>query len=196
MKRGPVFGSILAVFVVPFISSGCVTNMPKSDTDIQALKTQVTDLETKVQQKDAEIDGLRTALSRTTTEKYNQSKESAGATEVPSSLQIQQALKSAGFYTGQADGKLGRQTRQAIRDFQKAHGLNADGKVGPKTWNELAKYTEKKDNDKVQAAAVTMSAASEKMQVVKEKSLSVSGDTSVATPATANKNELAGNDNK
>lgn len=53
--------------------------------------------------------------------------------------QIQQALKSAGYYQGEIDGKLGPVTRKAIREFQSAKGLTADGKVGPKTWAELEK---------------------------------------------------------
>lgn len=53
---------------------------------------------------------------------------------------IQTALKAAGFYTGNVDGKIGPKTKRAIVEFQKAMGLKADGKVGPKTWVELEKY--------------------------------------------------------
>ena len=54
--------------------------------------------------------------------------------------QIQMALKKAGFYTGEIDGKMGHQTRIAIESFQKTKGLKPDGIVGPKTWEELIKY--------------------------------------------------------
>ena len=53
---------------------------------------------------------------------------------------IQTALRKAGFYTGAIDGKMGPKTKKAIMDFQKANGLKADGKVGPRTWAELAKH--------------------------------------------------------
>ena len=53
---------------------------------------------------------------------------------------IQKALKSAGFYTGMIDGKIGPRTKKAIIDFQKANGLKADGKCGPKTLAVLDKY--------------------------------------------------------
>lgn len=53
---------------------------------------------------------------------------------------IQTALKAAGFYTGNVDGKMGPKTKRAVVEFQKARGLKADGKVGPKTWMELEKY--------------------------------------------------------
>ena len=56
--------------------------------------------------------------------------------------QIQIALQKSGFYKGKIDGKIGPQTRQAIREFQKAKGLKVDGVVGQKTWNELKKYLE------------------------------------------------------
>lgn len=55
-------------------------------------------------------------------------------------MDIQRALKNAGFYDGGIDGKIGPKTKTAIEAFQKAKGLVADGKVGPKTWAELSKY--------------------------------------------------------
>lgn len=54
--------------------------------------------------------------------------------------QIQKALKNAGFYKGEIDGKFGAQTKKAVREFQKSKGLAADGIAGPKTWDELSKY--------------------------------------------------------
>ncbi|PIQ82541.1 MAG: hypothetical protein COV76_03140 [Candidatus Omnitrophica bacterium CG11_big_fil_rev_8_21_14_0_20_64_10] len=54
--------------------------------------------------------------------------------------QVQTALQKAGFSPGPADGRLGPRTRAAIKDFQMTHGLQADGKVGPKTWEKMAKY--------------------------------------------------------
>jgi len=54
--------------------------------------------------------------------------------------QIQFALKKAGFYKGAIDGKIGSQTRRAIRQFQKSKGLKPDGIIGQKTWEELSKF--------------------------------------------------------
>lgn len=54
--------------------------------------------------------------------------------------QIQTALKKAGFYKGEIDGKVGLQTKMAIKAFQKSKGLTADGIVGQRTWEELSKY--------------------------------------------------------
>ena len=57
-----------------------------------------------------------------------------------SAKQIQKALKSAGFYQGAVDGKIGLKTKEAIIKFQKANGLKADGIVGKRTSAELNKY--------------------------------------------------------
>lgn len=54
--------------------------------------------------------------------------------------QIQIALRKAGFYTGNIDGKIGPRTKKAIIAFQKSKSLKADGIVGQKTWEELSKY--------------------------------------------------------
>lgn len=58
----------------------------------------------------------------------------------PMASQIQTALKNANFYTGEIDGVIGPKTKKAIEAFQAANGLQADGKVGPKTWAVLSKY--------------------------------------------------------
>jgi len=58
----------------------------------------------------------------------------------PTGLEIQTALKNAGFYTGKVDGRIGHMTKKAIEEFQKANGLTPDAKVGPKTWALLSQH--------------------------------------------------------
>lgn len=58
----------------------------------------------------------------------------------PTGIEIQTALKNAGFYAGNIDGKIGPKSKKAIEDFQKANGLKVDGKVGPKTWEVMNRY--------------------------------------------------------
>jgi peptidoglycan hydrolase-like protein with peptidoglycan-binding domain len=58
----------------------------------------------------------------------------------PTAKGIQTALKNAGLYSGAIDGKLGPMSTKAVEEFQKANGLVADGKVGPKTWAAMSKY--------------------------------------------------------
>jgi hypothetical protein len=59
----------------------------------------------------------------------------------PTGIEIQTALKNAGFYSGNIDGKIGPKSKKAIESFQKANGLKVDGKVGPKTWEAMSKHS-------------------------------------------------------
>jgi peptidoglycan hydrolase-like protein with peptidoglycan-binding domain len=51
--------------------------------------------------------------------------------------QLQQRLKDKGFNPGEIDGVFGLGTKAAVRAFQTANGMEADGLVGQKTWNAL-----------------------------------------------------------
>ncbi|AFZ20349.1 peptidoglycan-binding domain-containing protein [Allocoleopsis franciscana] len=51
--------------------------------------------------------------------------------------QLQQALKDKGFNPGTIDGVFGLGTKAAVRAFQQANKLEADGLVGKQTWNAL-----------------------------------------------------------
>lgn len=46
---------------------------------------------------------------------------------------VQKRLQELGFYTGSIDGDFGLSTDKAVKAFQRANGLTADGKIGPKT---------------------------------------------------------------
>lgn len=59
--------------------------------------------------------------------------------ELPSS-NIQKALKNAGYYQGSIDGKVGQGTKEALKSFQRDHGLQADGVCGRRTWDKLRSY--------------------------------------------------------
>jgi murein L,D-transpeptidase YcbB/YkuD len=68
------------------------------------------------------------------------SKPAASASAKPPKKDIQTALKNAGFYDGALDGKIGPRTREAIKEFQRLHGLKVDGVVGRLTWKQLSPY--------------------------------------------------------
>jgi hypothetical protein len=59
----------------------------------------------------------------------------------PSTKEVQQALKNAGFYQGSVDGRSGPMTRDAVKEFQRVHGLQDDGVVGKQTWAKLKVYS-------------------------------------------------------
>jgi hypothetical protein len=45
-------------------------------------------------------------------------------------VQVQERLARAGYYHGRIDGVMGSQTRSAVRAYQRAHNLRADGVIG------------------------------------------------------------------
>ncbi|MFE1748414.1 peptidoglycan-binding protein [Coleofasciculus sp. H7-2] len=49
-------------------------------------------------------------------------------------IEAQERLKAAGFDPGSIDGKYGWQTKQAVKRFQVARGLQVDGIIGRETW--------------------------------------------------------------
>ena len=50
---------------------------------------------------------------------------------------MQQKLKDLGYYTGSVTGNFGTITEEAVRSFQRANGLTADGVAGVSTLNKL-----------------------------------------------------------
>ena len=91
-------------------------------------------------------------------------------TQTPPSLQrgftgsdavraVQKRLKELGYYKGSADGDFGPATEAAVKAFQRANGLTADGKVGKQT---LAKMNAKSAISAKQAGATATPKKTEK----------------------------------
>lgn len=131
MKGMKLFFLSLGVLAV----SGCATTMQK-DAEITALKSQVTDLETRLREKDRQLSGAQT----TDIQQGGQALSEEAVDAKPTVLNIQTALRNAGYDPGPVDGKMGRKTRSAIRQFQKDNSLIVDGQVGKQTWSMLSKF--------------------------------------------------------
>jgi len=126
---GIVFAGLFLLSV-----TGCATQNVAATKD-QDLKAKVASLEEQLRAKDEEIRNLQDNSGKSTSD------VSGGAvTEKLSGKQIQQALKKAGYYKGTVDGKMGGQTKKALKKFQHACGLKADGVAGKRTMVELEKY--------------------------------------------------------
>ncbi|MBI5872982.1 MAG: peptidoglycan-binding protein [Candidatus Omnitrophica bacterium] len=68
--------------------------------------------------------------------------ETTAVSDSADDISVQKALKNAGLYEGEVDGKIGPRTKEAIKEFQRKNNLVDDGKVGPKTWSVLRTYLE------------------------------------------------------
>jgi peptidoglycan hydrolase-like protein with peptidoglycan-binding domain len=123
-----VFAAILAVTSF----SGCATyNQAKPSAREQELTAKVASLEEELRAKENE-----TQIAMQDTESFS----TPSVCVKPTTKRIQTALKNAGYYSGNVDGKVGKNTRKAIAAFQKANGLKGDGVVGNRTWQLLKKH--------------------------------------------------------
>lgn len=149
MGKRVLFG-VVFVMVIALVASGCSSVPKKTKEEISGIKTRVDTLESKVgemetkqayadraaQEQATGLDEMKSVKMANTNISTKQKDSKSGARI----KEIQTCLKNAGFYDGSIDGVKGRKTRKAIKDFQKANGLTADGIVGNKTWEALGKY--------------------------------------------------------
>jgi len=122
----------LISLLIPALA-GCVTAGQKADGNL--LREKVTLLEGQLKAQQDENAMLKQQLAMTSVEKKE--------IRMPSGKEIQSALKNAGYYKGDVDGQIGSKTRDALKKFQSANGLNPDGVFGSRTWAVLSKYLDK-----------------------------------------------------
>jgi peptidoglycan hydrolase-like protein with peptidoglycan-binding domain len=142
MVRKVLFFGVAAAFVLSL--SGCATMRKNNDLEIQGLRNKVSALETQVKEKDDEINNLKETPVKSSEDINTNTDKTVEAKQLIDLKQVQTALKNAGYYQGTVDGKKGKKTRKAVREFQKANNLPVDGKVGKNTWMILKEYLEKK----------------------------------------------------
>ena len=145
---------LFGVVILAISLAGCATARKKEGPEVLELKNQVSLLEAQLQNKDDEISVLKDQLSSALEQRVSATPPADVApytkSAVPESKtrftirQVQTALKNAGYDPGRIDGRMGKQTRDAVKSFQKANGLTVDGYVGKKTWLVLREYLDKK----------------------------------------------------
>ncbi|MBI2104466.1 MAG: peptidoglycan-binding protein [Candidatus Omnitrophica bacterium] len=149
-------GRVLALVAVAALASGCAG--ARTSQELARLQSQVGLLDERMTQLERSgVGGAFTTGSfiepgadagTTVTSAAPAKKSSAGksagtpSAAKPTTRQIQQALKNAGFYQGTVDGKSGPMTKDAVKEFQRVHGLVDDGVVGKQTWTKLKAYAD------------------------------------------------------
>lgn len=151
-------GKGISLIVCCFILSGCATTQKTTNPDIQSMQSRIDFLESEINTKDQEIGSMRNQLKRAnqnyaanedyevsvnrnkstirTQTRNNEFKEIIKVDGVTAE-KVQTALKNAGFYNGDLDGKIGPKTKEAIKAFQRDNNLSVDGVVGRGTWAKL-----------------------------------------------------------
>lgn len=123
----------IAVLLVSFLFiAGCASTPVKEETGSipSASGSGVQQLQARIAQLEGENLSLRQELEET----------KQAEVRMPTGKEIQSALKNAGFYSGNIDGAIGTQTKEAIKKFQAANNLNPDGSVGSRTWEKLSEH--------------------------------------------------------
>lgn len=132
----------LLLLAVCFFAAGCSGG---KEARIGMLETKSAEIESRMESMEQRLTALEVYYQDMTKAKLAKAAEAVKASAKVSVDQmtdsdIQSALRNAGFYTGTVDGKLGPNTTAAIKEFQKANGLTADGVAGDKTKSLLIKH--------------------------------------------------------
>ena len=126
--------SLLFLTILVVTASGCVSK-GRHDREVASLQGQIIQMDTALRAQEAQ----RQPVSQTqalTGSFTGVTYRTPSGFEIPA-LEIQKALKNAGYYSGTVDGKIGPGSREAIRSFQRDNGLTADGVCGKQTWSKL-----------------------------------------------------------
>jgi peptidoglycan hydrolase-like protein with peptidoglycan-binding domain len=129
----------LLLLVSVFIVAGCATTKARHADEPNA---QAQSLQAELQAKDQQIEDLQYQLDsyqQAAGSNYSSGSSSSSIIRVPGVTvkAVQKALSHAGLDPGPIDGKIGKKTKSAIKEFQRRNNLKADGVVGEKTWSLL-----------------------------------------------------------
>ena len=126
-------------------ATGCVSK-GEHEQEVSSLQGQVAQMDTALRAQQEQNQALQAQLDSLRSPRAGAVAPYAGSTyRTPSGFEIsatdiQNALKSAGYYSGGVDGKIGPDSREAIRNFQRDNGFKPDGVCGKQTWTKLKTY--------------------------------------------------------
>lgn len=134
--------STFTLLTTLFITGCATTRARRPDSADQT--AQIAALQNEIQAKDQQIQDLQYQLESSSRaiggeSSYSSRSKSSSMVRVSgvSVSDVQRALIRAGFEPGPVDGKAGKKTKSAIKEFQRRNGLTADGVVGERTWSLL-----------------------------------------------------------
>ncbi len=144
--------SILGVVMTSVFLAGCSTTLGARQQQDEELNTKLAALETRITETNQRLDEITQRQENLKGSQTKEIRSAQGAAPIKTKTalttrEIQVALKTAGYYTGSVDGKMGSQTLEAVQAFQRSKGLTPDGKVGSKTAAALAKHLTQSSNE-------------------------------------------------
>ncbi len=131
--------AVFAVTALVFMTGCATTRARKPDqketsAQLESLQAELTAKDQQIQDLQYQLDSAQQAAQAAPESSTGTSRSSAIRVSGVSAKAVQRALKDAGFDPGPVDGRIGKKTRSAIKDFQRRNNLKADGIVGERTW--------------------------------------------------------------
>ncbi len=144
MKNAVRFALFMLLAGVVFSGYGCASKKT-TDKKIAALESQINVMTEEMARLDQQLQESRATAQNQESAPSGRISGGGSVYRTPSGFElpsnnIQAALKSAGYYQGNVDGKIGPATKEALKSFQRDNGLEADGVCGRRTWDKLKPY--------------------------------------------------------
>lgn len=130
--------AVILVIALTMTLTGCALF---ETPDINSLKKRVSALESRQDAIEGQTEGKSESVTYVSTAKIEETTIPEETTSISmTDKEVQRALKNAGYYYGDIDGKIGSKSKRAIREFQADNGLKVDGIAGPQTKKALLRY--------------------------------------------------------
>lgn len=138
--KNPFLGPLAFFCAVILFSGGCATTRAKKPepadltNQVAVLQGQLAAKDQEIQDLKYQIDGFNRSLETLPAKNFKPAKGSIIHVPDVTPRDLQNALARAGFDPGPVDGRIGKKTKAAVKQFQRKKHLRADGLVGEKTW--------------------------------------------------------------